>query len=367
MSDDAPDAPDLDNERDDYERVWVQSLHQGDATQAWANGQLANQSNALSKMLATLDPLTTQFSDWAQSDRARYETVFQPLEDDLIRDYQGYNSGERIALDRSRAVADVNQAYEAERENASRRLEGYGIDPSQVRGQAMDRDVRLAQAAASSAAANQSRLTTEAAGRDLRTQALAIGQQYPARAQSAAQAAATLATAGQAATNNSARTGIALQQAALPAWQLSGQTVNSWTGQESNNYNNQLAEYNSGTTPLGGALSGASIGSSFGPIGAGIGAGIGGLAGALFADGGPVDGPGGPKGDAIPARLSDGEYIIPAEVVEWKGKEFFAKTIDKAREAQGIPPPEQGPPLPSQAPQPAGPPMNSGLPAYAGA
>ena len=57
-----------------------------------------------------------------------------------------------------------------------------------------------------------------------------------------------------------------------------------------------------------------------------------------YAGGGEVNGPGGPKGDAIPAMLSDEEYIIPAEVVHYKGTEHFDKLINKTNEALGIPP-----------------------------
>ena len=53
---------------------------------------------------------------------------------------------------------------------------------------------------------------------------------------------------------------------------------------------------------------------------------------------GEVDGPGGPKGDAIPAALSDGEWVIPAEVVKYKGTEFFDKLINTTHEKLGIPP-----------------------------
>ena len=53
------------------------------------------------------------------------------------------------------------------------------------------------------------------------------------------------------------------------------------------------------------------------------------------ADGREVEGPGRVSGpgtgisDSIPARLSDGEYIIPADVVKSKGVEFFDKLLDK--------------------------------------
>jgi hypothetical protein len=56
-----------------------------------------------------------------------------------------------------------------------------------------------------------------------------------------------------------------------------------------------------------------------------------------FADGGEIinnetgeiEGPGTGTSDSIPAYVSDGEYIIPADVVEAKGVEFFDKIVEK--------------------------------------
>jgi hypothetical protein len=51
--------------------------------------------------------------------------------------------------------------------------------------------------------------------------------------------------------------------------------------------------------------------------------------GLAYANGGKVRGPGGPVDDKVPAMLSDGEYVIPADVVKAKGIEFFDKLKDK--------------------------------------
>lgn len=45
--------------------------------------------------------------------------------------------------------------------------------------------------------------------------------------------------------------------------------------------------------------------------------------------GGNVQGPGTGTSDSIPARLSDGEFVIPADVVRAKGTEFFQKLLDQ--------------------------------------
>lgn len=51
-----------------------------------------------------------------------------------------------------------------------------------------------------------------------------------------------------------------------------------------------------------------------------------------YADGGEVDGPGGPKDDMVPAMLSDGEFIMPAEAVKFFGLDRLHKMTQKAKE-----------------------------------
>jgi len=53
------------------------------------------------------------------------------------------------------------------------------------------------------------------------------------------------------------------------------------------------------------------------------------LKGVRKAHGGRVSGPGGPIDDKVPAMLSDGEYVIPADVVQKKGVKFFDDMLKK--------------------------------------
>jgi len=48
--------------------------------------------------------------------------------------------------------------------------------------------------------------------------------------------------------------------------------------------------------------------------------------------GGPVSGAGTETSDSIPTMLSDGEYVIPANVVRMKGKEFFDSLLEKYKD-----------------------------------
>jgi hypothetical protein len=69
---------------------------------------------------------------------------------------------------------------------------------------------------------------------------------------------------------------------------------------------------------------------------------------AKFADGGPVIGPGGHKEDAIEAKLSHGEYVMPAEVVQFFGIDRLNKMVEKAKQGAA----QQ--PMPEMKPDPMG-------------
>jgi len=51
---------------------------------------------------------------------------------------------------------------------------------------------------------------------------------------------------------------------------------------------------------------------------------------------GPVRGPGGPVGDKIPAMLSNGEYVLPADTVKAIGKNKLDKIVDKTHTPAAI-------------------------------
>ena len=55
--------------------------------------------------------------------------------------------------------------------------------------------------------------------------------------------------------------------------------------------------------------------------------------GDMAAMGGKVQGPGTGTSDSVPIRVSTGEYVIPANVVRMKGKEFFDSMLEKYKDA----------------------------------
>lgn len=271
----------------------------------------------------------------ALEDRDRYERVFQPIEDDLVQEFLSYDTEARRSMEAGRAQADVARAQDAQRKQAVQRLEDYGIDPSQTRSQALDAALRTQQASAQAAAGNSARQQVENVGRSLRGEAINIGKGLPSNVAASYQTALNAGSGAQAAgsnamnsLNNTANSLANSSGSWTGASSAMGSPTN-WMGQSNNAMSNWTSALNGQSTS---ALNAASLNNESSASTWGTIAGIAGTAAMFMAEGGEaIDGPGGPKDDAIPARLSDGEYVIPAEVVRRKGTEFFDKLVDKTQ------------------------------------
>lgn len=302
---------------------------------AWAREQDTKNRDTLNRVLNIQLPAMQAGAEAAVKDRKRYEQVFQPLEDNLVKDFQSYDSPERQIEERGRAIADVNTAFDAQRRNALQRLESYGVDPSQTRNAALDIGVRTAQAAAQAQAATNAKRNVEATGRALRADAINIGKGLPSQV---AQSYGTALQAGNSAVAGGAQTtgaGVAAAGSAIP---FSGQALQGY-GQAANiqnmGYQNQMQGWQARQDQTMNWVNAAS--------------GIAGMA--MMADGGkpkrraipfvrqdirgeghiPEMGMGDGSGidDTVPAMVSEGEYVIPADVVKAKGTEFFDKLVAK--------------------------------------
>lgn len=299
----------------------------------WAKEQWADQKSLLDSVLSTQVDIQEANRIRAEEAQQRYEEVYQPIEDQLIADIERYSTPERVEYDAARAVSDVSQAFEAQREMATRNLESYGIDPSQTRYEGLDRTMRAQEAVAQAQAANQSRLTSENIGRALRSEAINIGRGYPGDVGSAYGTALAAGTGAVGNINQTVQTGSAARN--ITPYLGAGNTAIANWGTNVGAYGDYQAQQSAGFGKGAGMLAGGALGfMAGGPMGAVTGASM--MAGA---DGGLIEGPGGTKSDAIPMNVSDTEYIIPAEVVLRKGTEFFDRLVQKTRE--GIPQPDQ--------------------------
>lgn len=376
--DSAPPAPDYSALAAASETSAKYSYELAKRQQDWAERTYSENKGVsdivIDKALGALD----RQEEWAIADRERYESVFQPLEEQLAAEAQDYATPERQEVEAGRAEADVAAQFNQARQAAQDRLESFGVDPSQTRSGALDLGTRVAEAAAQASAGNQARTQTENIGRALRSEAINIGKGYPAQAL-AAQAGSSGAG------NQAANTGLATTASGAQTmgtgyqWQgLGNQGIGTWGNILNAGYQNQLGQYeadqqsSSGWGSLLGTIGGAFLGNP----------GFGGAAGkALFgAEGGvlpdpeeagglPIPPEASPSNGAIPddvpaevngqlpARLNAGEFVLPKDVVSWMGEKGLQQLVLKARKemtgANGERPaqPEMkgGPPIPPES------------------
>lgn len=295
----------------------------------WAREQDAKNRALLDTVLQPQLAAQQDQAEWAKKDRARYEGVYQPIEDQLIQDFQSYNTPERQAQERGRAMADVASSFDAQRRNALQRLESFGVDPSQTRNAALDVAMRTQQGAAVAAAATNAQRVTEDKSRAMRADAINIGRGMPSQvAQSYGQSVAAGSNAMGGANSTFGTSAGAMGNPT--AWGGMGmQGMQGAAGITNSGFQNQMSVANLQRQDAANTMSG--IGSAVGMA-------------AMLADGGrpeqaipdvppgPVNsGPSDGSGidDQVHARLSVGEYVIPADVVQRKGVEFFDKLLEK--------------------------------------
>lgn len=288
----------------------------------------------------------------ARKDRARYEGLYQPLEDQAIYDAQHYADADNMERMRGRATGYVARNFEAQRQNTMRDLESYGINPGALRYAALDTTVRTQQAAAEAAAANQSDLQTEATARALRGQMIDVGRGYPGQTVGEYGAGAQGGAGAGNTTLSQTQTGSATMMAPTAYGQLGNQAITSAGNLMHQGYGDQMAAWNaenadtSGLAMAAGLAAGTAMRGGFPGLPSGMpqmpGTGPYPFAasGGAIPDAPPAPGAvprsalpaGAPAVDGVPARLTPGEFVVPRDVASWMGEERLQKMIMKARE-----------------------------------
>lgn len=295
-------------------------------------------TDELTNRLVT-DYLDTQQQNkqMAQEQLARQKGLFFPVEEQVVRDSMGYDSPERMQRMAGQAAADVNQQFSNARAQGLRALTRYGINPNT--GAFADTNAQLTtqQALGAAGAQNQARQDVQDRAIALRAGAANFGRGLGTQAASGF-STSLAANQGAGAQQNSANQ-FAVQGAGVmgQGYGLGMQGIGQAGDLAYKNYSAQLQGFNAEN---------AGMNALMGGIGTGVGIWAGkGFPGMGKADGGPMDpaddghggavsGPGGSRDDLIPARLSDGEYVIPAPVVKKLGVKHFDNLIAKHGSSQ---------------------------------
>lgn len=291
--------------------------------------------NLSDKQAAIADANEKRAAEYADFER----NTFRPLEQKLVDDANTYDTEAKREQIAARGMADVATAYQAQRQQALDTLSRYGINPNSARFAAINASLSRAEAADSAGAANNARLQAEQLGYARKLDATSLGRGL------ASNATAAYGTAINANNASGAQTGGAYSAISAPGTAMGnayGQASNIYGGATSalgtagniygNEFNTRMSGYsarqanaNSGAAAIGniaGRWAGTTSGSQ--------------AITAMLADGGKVHkgkgavrGPGGPVDDKIPAMLSNGEYVLPADTVKAIGKKNLDKAVAK--------------------------------------
>ena len=327
----------------------------------WAKQQFANNRNLADMVTQGLIRTRDEAADASTDARDRSGALLDPGEQRLLDNLDKYTDPERRAGTMGAAQAQVAQNFDAARDNATRELESYGINPSSTRFAALDLGARTQQAAAMASAGNVASRQDDALADAALDKVIAQGNQNSGAAD---RAAGISTTAGLGATNadlattasgaNTMGTGLAWTGAAGGALQGAAGTTNTQFSNQSDQYKNEKSN-SSGIGSLIGGLAGLSKNS------------LGGSMLMALEEGGAI--PEVPEGgaipigaspsrgavtDDIPAKVNAGEFIVPKDVAGWYGEKFFQDLIVKGRKGkEGAPAkPAMGP---AMGPAPADP------------
>lgn len=302
---------------------------------AWAREQYAMDREILDRVLEVMLPTMELEAAEAAKLRERYNNVFQPIEDDLIREAKEFASPERIEQEATKASTAAAMAFNQRRAAAAQALEQFGIDPSQTRARALDAQLGVQQAAMQAALANQARTNTENVGRALRGEAINIGRGLPSNVAGAYGTAIEAGRTGLRGALDTTATGASTMGTGVQWGNLQANNLAGWGNTINTGYQNQLAAWNASQQSRSGlgSVLGTVAGLGFraltqstapwilGPQGFNV----------LRRGGALPPDPRDPEGerDGYEVRVSGGEYVVPASVVRRLGTEHFDKLVRK--------------------------------------
>lgn len=256
-----------------------------------------------------------------------YQDQYRPVEQRMIKDASTIDSESNIATARGRALADVQQQAGMAQQANMRSMSRYGLAPNPNRMAAINSQLAAQVAGMGAGAMQNAEQTQRDRGMAMRANVANIGRGYPAQSlqfTGQANALGQTAVSNTAAVNNAAMANQNMMgQGYGTAGNINSQALGGWGGI----YGNQMQGWSAANSANSSSMGG------FGML-AGM---LGGAAiNKWFADGGQVTGPGTGTSDSIPAintsnglpaRISNGEYVIPRDVVLAKGTEFFDKLL----------------------------------------
>lgn len=265
----------------------------------------------------------------ADEQMALYKDTYLPTEQQAVRDAANYDSEANINRRMGIASANVNQQFSNAQQQNARSLARYGVNPNSSVFARENAKLMSEQALASAGAQT-------GAAFDTMDRAIALRAGVADRGRGVTGTIGNFLNSGSATGMNAGGTsaqGMDVQRGGISTmgqgYTTAMQGYNNQANILNQDYQNRLAAYNANQSGINSLLGAAgSIGGMFlaGPAGSVAGK----MGSKIFGlkDGGPVEGPGGPRDDAVPAMLSRGEFVLNEGAV----KHFGLAKLNKMNE-----------------------------------
>jgi hypothetical protein len=321
-----PDAnPGMQRSAEATERVGLEQVQLGRDQLAYQKERAAATDALTGRLVESQIGLSDTQNRVAQSEYDRYQKTYVPIEDRIAREAQAFDTEserERLA---GLAASDIAGAYKGTAQMGLRSQGRFGLRPNANALAAIDSQLRAQQAGQMAGAMTNARYAARDAGSQRLINAVNVGKGLPGTASTAAAGAgagygnaSNMQMGANQSYNAGASNALAFSNSGVNALGSAGGQFGNLSNYNQNNYNIQSQQMAAMLNAGGAAATMYAMKKADGGSGDDS-----------MTDDGRVDGPGTGISDSVPAMLSKGEYVIPADVVKAKGIEFFDKLLDR--------------------------------------
>lgn len=269
-----------------------------------------------------------------------YRDTYMPVEQRAAQDAMGYDSQENIDRRMGIAAANVNQQFSNAQQQTARSLARYGVNPNSSAFARENAKLMSDQALAAAGAQTGAAFDTMDRGIALRAGVADRGRGVTSTVGNFLNSGAATGVN----TGNTSSQGVQTFQQGTDVmgqgFRSSMQGYNNQANILNQDFQNRLQAYNASQSGINsllgaaGSIGGLMLAGPAGSAGAKLGSKIFGLA-----DGGKVEGPGGPRDDQVPAMLSAGEFVLNEGAVKHFGLAKLTKMNEvglKNQQARGL-------------------------------
>jgi hypothetical protein len=304
------------------EKVGLEQVALGREQLAYQKERAAATDALAGKLIDSQVGLSDTQKNIAQNEYDRYQKTYVPIENRLATEAQNFNTDDQRERYAGQASADVNAGFKNAAQVGLRSQSRFGLRPNANALAAIDSQLRANEAGQSAGAMTNARYAARDYGNNLLMNSVSIGKGIPVTANATASGASSgynNAAGMQFGANNSYNAGasnaLGFTNSGVNAIGQGGNIYGAISNYNGRNYETQAKQMSS-VLNAGGAAAAAFFAAD-------------GTPGGIQDPQGVVRGPGTDTSDSVPAMLSKGEYVIPADVVRRKGIEYFDRLLEK--------------------------------------